>query len=81
MIDWINQIVLDGFQVFLFLESLVLLLNQTLISPLVVLFGIKRSSIFELEDLLLDVRCLIILRVPRVRFLEVKLIQVISMIS
>ena len=75
--DRIQQVVLDGLQVFLLLEALPLLLHQPGISSLVISLGIKGAAVLELEDLLLDVGSLIILGVSGVGLLEVELVEVV----
>lgn len=79
--DWIQQIVLDGLEVLLLLEPLLLALDQACIPAFVVLLGVERASIFELEDLLLDVRGLVVFRVAGVGLLEVELVEVVASIG
>lgn len=79
--DWIQQIVLDGLEVLLLLESLLLALDQPCVSAFVVLLGVKSASIFELEDLLLDIGGLVVFWVAGVGLLEVELVEVVASIG
>lgn len=79
--DWVQQVVLDGLEVLLLLESLLLPFDQARVPALVVLLGVEGASIFELEDLLLDVRGLVVFRVAGVGLLEVELVEVVASIG
>ena len=62
-------------------ESALLTFDHSLVSPFVILVGVECSSVLEFEYLLLDVGCLVILRVAGIGLLEVELIEVVSLVG
>lgn len=78
---WVNQIVLDGFEVFFLIKSFLLLFDQTAVSSVVIGFRIKGSSIFEFEDLLLNIGSLIVFGIACVGLLEIEFVEVVSWFS
>jgi hypothetical protein len=58
-----------------------LLFDQASISAIVVLFGVKGSSVLEFEDFLLDIGSLIVLGVSSISLLEIEFVEVISRVG